>query len=146
MKELEPEIYAQIVELCDSGDRYADEEKFDIALSQYYKALHMIPDPKEEWVASTWILTAIGDAYFLMKNYSESLKILQDAMDCPDAIDNPFIHLRLGQVQYELGDFRRALDELTRAYMGEGQEIFAEEDPKYFTWVKQRIRPPIKGW
>ncbi|HBR00262.1 MULTISPECIES: tetratricopeptide repeat protein [unclassified Roseofilum] len=146
MQELEPEIYTQIVELCDSGDRYADEEKFDLALSQYYKALQMIPDPKEEWVASTWILTAIGDAYFLMKNYPESLKILQDAMYCPDAIGNPFIHLRLGQVHYELGDFRRALDELTRAYMGEGKDLFAQEDPKYFTWVKQRIRPPIKGW
>jgi len=139
--ELEQEIYSQILELCDSGDRYADEEKFDIALSQYYKALDMLPNPKEKWEASTSILTAIGDAYFFMKKYRDALKILQDAMYCPDAIGNPFIHLRLGQIQYELGNFSKALDELTRAYMGDGEEIFAEEDPKYLAWLMQRIRP-----
>ena len=52
-------------------------------------------------------------------------------MHCPNAIGNPFIHLRLGQVQYELDDFERAKDELARALILGGSGIFEEEDLKY---------------
>ncbi|SHM03275.1 hypothetical protein SAMN02746009_03838 [Hymenobacter psychrotolerans DSM 18569] len=60
-------------------------------------------------------------------------------MHCPDAIGNPLIHLRLGQVQYEMGNFAKAKDELMRAYMGQGEEIFEGEDEKYFTFLKQEV-------
>ena len=56
-------------------------------------------------------------------------------MQCPEAIGNPFIHLRLGQAQFELGDKEAAADELMRAYMGAGAEIFAEEAPKYLEYL-----------
>jgi hypothetical protein len=56
-------------------------------------------------------------------------------MRCPEAIGNPFIHLRLGQTQFELGNKDRAADELMRAYMGAGAEIFAEEAPKYLEFL-----------
>ncbi len=62
-----------------------------------------------------------------------------DAMYCPDAIGNPFIHLRLGEVQFEMGDHAKAQDELMRAYMGAGAEIFQEEDKKYFEFIKPAI-------
>jgi hypothetical protein len=61
-------------------------------------------------------------------------------MRCPGAIGNPFLHLRLGQVQFELGDLTRAADELTRAYMGAGEDIFQEQAPKYFEFLKTRIQ------
>ena len=35
---------------------------------------------------------------------------------------NPFLRLRLGQVQVELGALDEAADNLTRAYMGGGRE------------------------
>ena len=56
-------------------------------------------------------------------------------MRCPDAIGNPFIHLRLGQTQFELGNKDRAADELMRAYMGAGAEIFVGEAPKYLQYL-----------
>jgi hypothetical protein len=34
----------------------------------------------------------------------------------------------------------RAADELTRAYMGGDEEIFDNEDPKYFQFLKTRIK------
>ena len=43
----------------------------------------------------------------------------------------PFIHLRLGQCELELGNRERAVDELARAYKGGGEELFSGEDPKY---------------
>lgn len=59
-------------------------------------------------------------------------------MHCPGAIGNPFIHLRLGQAQLELGNTDRAADELMRAYMGGGLEIFAMEDERYLDFLASR--------
>ena len=67
------------------------------------------------------------------------------AMHCPEAIGNPFLHLRLGQCQFELGSLDRAADELARAYMGAGEEIFEAAD-KYFEFLKTRLEPPPGGW
>lgn len=58
---------------------------------------------------------------------------------------NPFLHLRLGQAQLELKNEVRAAEELCRAYMGAGKEIFAKEDPKYFDFLKTKISPPSSG-
>jgi hypothetical protein len=71
---------------------------------------------------------------------------LANSMHCPDAIGNPFLHLRLGQCQWELGNLDRAADELTRAYMGAGDEIFESEDPKYLSFLKTKLKPPPGGW
>ena len=68
------------------------------------------------------------------------------AMWCPGALGNPFLHLRLGQCQFELGGLDRAADELDRAYMGAGTDIFDDEDDKYFAYVKTRLDPPPGGW
>ena len=78
-----------------------------------------------------------------MNNYEEAREAFRDVMYCPGAIGNPFIHLRLGQVQFELGNLNRAGDELARAYMGKGEEIFEDEDPKYLAFVKTILVPPL---
>lgn len=67
-------------------------------------------------------------------------------MHCPGAIGNPFLHLRLGQCQLELGNNDQAADELTRAYMAEGTTIFQDEDPKYLAFLKTQLKPPIGDW
>jgi hypothetical protein len=51
---------------------------------------------------------------------------------------NPFIHLRLGQAQLELGNEERAADELMRAFMGGGHEIFESDDQKYLDFLRTR--------
>ena len=67
-------------------------------------------------------------------------------MNCPDAIGNPFLHLRLGQCQFELGDLERAADELARAYLIEGIAIFTDDDQKYLNFVKPKLQEPEGGW
>ena len=59
-------------------------------------------------------------------------------MHCPDAIGNPFLHFRLGQVLYDDAQLDAAADELMRAYMGAGPEVFASEDPKYLQFLQTR--------
>jgi hypothetical protein len=61
-------------------------------------------------------------------------------MTCPGGLGNPFLHLRFGQILFESGDHDLAADELIRAYMGAGDEIFENEDPKYLNFLKTRAK------
>jgi hypothetical protein len=54
-------------------------------------------------------------------------------------VGNPFLHLRRGEVALEQGDEDVATDELMRAYMAEGRDIFATEDAKYLAFLSTRV-------
>src|SRR5262245_23461656 len=145
MAELQGETYERIQALCKQGDTLAENGKYSAALEQYWTAWDLLPEPQTEWEAATWILAAIGDANFLGGDYVASRDNLTMAMHCPDAIGNPFPHLRLGQCQFELDNLDRAADELARAYLGAGSDIFEGAD-KYFAFLKTRLKPPLGGW
>ena len=132
--------YSKILELSKQGDNYWKRKEYAKAIDSYYDALDLVPDPLEVYSARTWLLTAIGESYLLSSDYENARDVLQQAMHCPDAIGNPFIHLILGIAQFELGNFVRAKDELARAYMGGGKEIFEGEHPKYYEYLKTLMR------
>jgi tetratricopeptide (TPR) repeat protein len=145
MAELSDDLHDQIQALCAKGDSLAQNDQLPAALEQYWAAWDLLPEPKTQWEAATWILAAIGDANYLGEDFVAGRDNLSMAMRCPDAIGNPFLHLRLGQCEYELGNLDRAADELTRAYMGAGAEIF-EDAEKHFAFLKTRLKPPPGGW
>ena len=146
MAELPEPIYLEVTDLCARGDELLECGDDRAAIEQYQRAWDLLPEPRTDWSAATWILTAIADAHFLHGRFAEARDALLLAMHCPDAVGNPFLHLRLGQSCLELGDQRRAADELARAYMAEGTEIFDGEDPKYFQFVQSVLKPPKDGW
>lgn len=137
-EEMDAATYARINAACAEGDASAVAGRYEEALASYADAWALIPDPKENWNASTWVLAAIADSCFLRGDFEETRKALEFAMHCPDAIGNPFLHLRLGQALLEQGEDYRAADELMRAYMGAGPEIFANDDPKYLAFLSTR--------
>lgn len=139
MAELEDKTYAEIQRLSQTGDAFAAAGDFPTALKEYWQAFDLIPEPKTDWEATLWVLAAIGDANFLGGDFQAGIDNLSNAMHCPGAIGNPFLHLRLGQCQFEVGNLDRAADELTRAYAVAGDEIFDEDDGKYFAFLKTRI-------
>ena len=140
MAELKSEVYEEITALCETADALADAGEFADALKKYWEAYDLIPAPKEDWEATLWVLGAIGDANFLSGDFAACRDNLSNAMRCEGAVGNPFLHLRLGQSQLELGDTDRAADELTRAYAVAGEEIFEGEDSKYFEFLKTKIQ------
>ena len=140
VSELPPATYAKIQALCAEGDALAEAGDPRAAYNKFREAWQLVPEPKQDWNASTWILAALGDMLFQMKNYEEAREALQFAMLCPDGLGNPFLHLRLGQAQYQLGNLDRAADELMRAYMGAGLEIFETEDPAYLAFLATRAK------
>lgn len=137
--ELPPSIHEKITALCAEGDRLSGDLMFEEAVASYNTAWQLVPDPKTNWNASTWILAAIGDACFLGGFRTSAREALEYAMHCPGGVGNPLLHLRLGQVLYDEGDHDRAADELARAYMGAGGEIFADLDARYFDFLRTRI-------
>ncbi|MGU9821139.1 tetratricopeptide repeat protein [Pseudomonas sp. LF090] len=136
--ELNPELHEQIKKFSSAGDMLAESGRYEAAVTEYNKALEMIPSPKNDWEAATWILAAIADACFLSGFKTSAREALQYAMTCPGGLGNPFLHLRLGQVLFDEGQEDSAADELMRAYMGAGPEIFATEDARYLIFLKTR--------
>jgi hypothetical protein len=76
----------------------------------------------------------------MLDRFKGARKALEFALHCPGAIGNPFLHLLFGQVLLETGDPDWAADELMRAYMAEGAEIFANDDPKYLMFLGTRAK------
>jgi len=143
--ELSPEVHARIVEISAQGDALAKAWNWEDAISKYNDAWEIIPEPKINWEASTWVLAAIADACFLAGYFQSGLDALRYAMACPGGVGNPFLHLRLGQCALEKNHMDEAAEHLARAYMSGGREILETDDAKYFEFLKTRILPPASG-
>lgn len=128
-------IEAHIQRLCAKGDMDADRGRYADALASYWAAWDLLPEPQVDYQAATWILAAVGDANFLGGNFTAGCDNLSTAMNCPGGIDIAYLHLRLGQCQFELGLLVQARKELGRAWHGEGAALFDEEDPKYLRFM-----------
>ncbi|MEN2470338.1 hypothetical protein [Burkholderia sp. GS2Y] len=138
MAELDNLLHERIAALSEAGNALAEDENYEGALAKYWEAFDLLPEPRTDWEAGTWLLAAIGDANFHRGDYAAGRDNLGHAMHFPDAIGNPFLHLRLGQCQLELGNLDRAADELMRAYMGGGPELFEDEHGKYLRFLATR--------
>jgi hypothetical protein len=61
MAQLDDDVHERILALCETGGALAENEEYDATLSQYWKAWDLLPEPRTDWEAATWILAAIGD-------------------------------------------------------------------------------------
>lgn len=131
--------YQEIVKLCEEGDMLIQNNEFENAIRMYLRALDRIPTPKSNWEASTWVYAALGDTYFLMQDFKNAKECFYSALSCPNGIDNPFIHLRLGESLFECKEMSKAEEYLLRAYMLEGNKIFDDEEEKYFNAIEHLL-------
>jgi tetratricopeptide (TPR) repeat protein len=140
MDKLPKEISQIVDDLCRKGDHFAGMEQYDDALEKYGQAWDLLPEPRNQWPAATWILMSAGDAHFRMKEFDEGADLLWDAIEFPEGDSNPFLHLRLGQCLLELGQMNEAANVLEEAFRTGGEELFADEDPKYLGFVKTQLK------
>ena len=139
MTELDQDVYKIIKALCNEGDLALEDDDLADAYRCYREAWDLVPDPKTDLEASTWILSALGDVYFFSKDYQNVIQALEFAMLCPDGLGNPYLHLRLGQAYFESGDMNKAADHLTRCYMGSELDLLNKEDKKYLNYLESVI-------
>ncbi len=139
MEKLGDDIYDRITILSNEGNEFADENDFEAAVAKFIEALELIPSPKTDWEAGMWLYASLGDMYHALGQYEVAANNLFDALNCPDGGGNPFVHLRLGECLYELEQKEKAKEHLLQAYMLTGEEIFSDENPKYFNTIKDIV-------
>jgi tetratricopeptide (TPR) repeat protein len=138
MEDMDRKTRNAIAALLDAGDYLAANENYDEAIAKYGEAWRLLPEPQTDFPIAATVLAGIGDACFLSEDFDGAYDAFAFSMHCPDAIGNPFLHLRLGQILFERHELDRAADELIRAFMGAGDEIFESEDPKYRQFLATR--------
>lgn len=135
--ELKDNLYNLIESLSEKGNEAIENERYDEAIAFFQQAYNLLPAPKEEWEAYTWILASIGDAYFSKQEYQSSLNCFRKCYNNGD-VNNPFILLRIGENSFELNNREMAKEFLLRAYMLEGKKIFKHES-KYLQWLSDNV-------
>jgi tetratricopeptide (TPR) repeat protein len=143
--ELPADIGLQLDDLCERGRALEEAGDFRAAIRAYLEADALLPPPREGWDAAWWLDAAVGDCHFQLLEFEDAEVFFRRAMVEGELIGNAFVRLRRGQVLLELGRDDEALEELAAAYMLEGRELFEEDDPKYFAFVKQNLKPPAGG-
>lgn len=143
-EELTPQIASRLIELGAKGDELAkSDDSGAAAIAVFREALDTVPDPKEQYLVTTWLLAAIGDTAFLDGDLETATKAFQDIGRCEGWHTNAFILLRRGQVAFESGDLKQASNNLAAAFMLEGYDVFDSVDDKYPAFVLSQMRPPV---
>lgn len=146
-EELSEEIQAKMDELAQKGNQLENEGRLAEAVAAWQAGLALIPEPQQFYGQTVWFLAAIGDVYFQQGEYRLALECFDKARGnmTSEGYGNPFVMLRLGECCLEIGDEKNALEYLLRAYMFEGEEIFAPDDEgeddgsKYFEFLRTHI-------
>ena len=145
MPDISDQLQTEIDRLCAQGDADADRARYPAALGCYWAAWDLLPEPKLDCDAATAILAAVGDANFFGGDFVAGRDNFSTIMHCPGAIGIAFLHMRLGQCRFELGELRGARDELTRAYLAGGASLFDGEDPKYLECLPPAVLAQAGG-
>lgn len=137
--ELPDSVYNKIERLSEKGNAFLDGGKCDAAIREWEKALSLVPEPRSDWEAATWLYASIGDAHFQKGDHEKAKNAFFDALNCPDGVGNPFIHYMLGKTLIKLNDEKGA-QSLLKAYLLDGVEIFEmdEEGDEYLNLLRTK--------
>lgn len=143
MAKLDPELFQQIRSICEHAGSLVQMGEEEFALSKYYEALALVPDPKSDHSISTFIYTALGEQYFSMKDYAEAGKCFLKAYKCPSGETIGQINLRIGQCLEECGERKKAQDFLCQAFQLGGEALFSGISPKYYKIIRSEIEGTV---
>lgn len=136
---LSDHISDRIDELSERGNLLLDEGgDWEGAVEVWKQALALLPPPVTDWEAATWLNASIGEAYYAGGQSEDALAYLFDALNCPDGHMNPFILLRVGQILVDQGRTDEGVEQLLRAYMLDGEDVFEEGGERYLQLLRDR--------
>lgn len=129
-----------IDDIAEEGNKLFDEEKYSEAIRIWLKGLELLELPLNAQSEAVWFWASIADAWFMLEKYEKAYPYLLEAVSNISGAGqtDPFVMLRLGQCSHELGK-EDAAEYLMRAYMLAGEEIFENDDDKYFELIKDLI-------
>ena len=138
MKDLEPELKAQVVELCNKAVEAQEEERFHASNRDLQKVYELLPEPKSEWKAYSWLISSMADNNFEQDEYQTAFEKFEEVFNMnAESNENAYLCLRRGQCALELEHDELAKQLLSRAFELEGKELFEDEHSKYLKLAKQ---------
>jgi tetratricopeptide (TPR) repeat protein len=136
------ELQAELDQVAAEGNALAEQGKYSEAASVFRSGFDMITPPREGRSTSLLFIVAIGDMQWLGKDYQASLETWRDAILLYGGFGNPFVHLRRGQALFELGNKAEASNELLRALLLGGEDVFAREELDYWVFITSQADAP----
>lgn len=125
-----PEVQALVAALTDAMDA----ERWDEAIGLAQKAVALVGRRDD---AAMWFLAHQGDAEIELGRWAEARDTFHEATQAPGGIENPYIQLRLGECEFELGNERPAANGLIAAYM-QVPDILDGEPARYREFLQQQ--------
>jgi tetratricopeptide (TPR) repeat protein len=126
------------------------DERFEDAAPLYQRALAL--NPKDHNADPFWLRMSLAESWFRREAWPKAMDAYGRALakNREAAVGNPLFHLRVGQCLFELAspDARlqtgpsTAMDNLARALICGGIEMFDDEPPQYLDAIAQILRPP----
>ena len=141
IKDLTRKMKDKLDKLAEIGNSYFDNQEYEKALEIYQSALDIIPPPQNVHSETAWFQAVIGDVYFYQEDFYKAKKYFDFALKNISGFGstNPFVLLRFGQCCLKTGDEKSALEYLLRAYMLKGKDLFQEDSPEYFDFLKANV-------
>jgi tetratricopeptide (TPR) repeat protein len=142
---LSDEISEKIDKLAIEGNAIFEEEKYVKAIDVFQEGLNLIPEPKENYEASLWFLVGIGEAYWFLDEYENSLSYWDQSLNVVTGNENIFVRFRKAQVLFELNRFKDAFLEFqTYAQLDKKQVFFLDEEEKYLKFFQKGSKSNFK--
>ncbi|MFC3653409.1 hypothetical protein ACFONN_17760 [Dyella humi] len=138
--ELPKQIWDKVDDLSAQGNDLCDESRFAEAIEKWRAAIALLPEPRVDWEAYTWLSASIGDVQYQVGQLDAARHSFYDALNGPGGQENPFVHYRLGQSLIRLGEDERGIQSLLKAYMLDGEKIFSadSEGARYLKKLRDR--------
>lgn len=138
MKDLEPELKEQVVELCNKAVEAQEDERYHASNRDLQKVYELLPEPKAEWKAYSWLISSMGDNHFEQDEYQAASEKFEEVFSLDaESNENAYLCLRRGQCALELENETQAKELLSLAFKLEGKDLFEGEHSKYLKLAKQ---------
>lgn len=134
-EDLDDAIAKELDVLVQEGTDLLEAGKDEAAREKFEAGIALLPEPKHHWVASTWLYASVANIHFDAQRWEDARENFAAAMKSPSGTGNPFIQLRMGQSEFELGNMGEAFHRLLFARMRGPQGLLDEVDAKYGEFV-----------
>lgn len=102
MNEIPNDIFDQVTRLSQAGNEAQERGNLNDAIAHWKQGLALLPDPRFQWSATSWLLAAIGEAQRQSGQIDAACQTFLEA-DGTDDGKNPFVQFMLGACLYDLG-------------------------------------------
>ena len=140
-EDLSTELKEQIFAKADEAEAAQRAGDFAKARQLQLAAFQLLPEPRYEWAVGEPLIAGAAHCAILEGDAQGALDILRDGLEAP-VMNSPTINLRIGQAFFELEKRQEAAGHFLFALLGGGKAIFSEEEPKYYAFAGEALRPP----